>query len=233
MAYVFWDFDGTLVEHRSFGTAMAEVLDVRLPGHGLTKEHFSPYLQEGFVWQTWEEGHPQLDTPEAWWNHHAPYFERAYRMNGFSAEQSRLWTGDIPEAYNRSSRFRLFPDSLAALGKLREQGIHTAVVSNFSPGLELILEDLGLMPYLDFVVNSYDVGYEKPRPEIYREAMVRAREGPFYMVGDNPRADVRGAENAGIRGILIRKNAAGFKSIPTALEAAEWILNDLSGNGKI
>lgn len=56
-------------------------------------------------------------------------------------------------------------------------------------------------------MNSAKTGYEKP----HSEAFVLARRiagdpATIWMVGDNPRADVAGAEAAGIPAILVRRD---------------------------
>ena len=58
----------------------------------------------------------------------------------------------------------------------------------------------------DHVTNSAVIGYEKPHPEIFRLALEAAgNPTSAWMVGDNVTADILGAEQAGISGILVRK----------------------------
>jgi len=56
------------------------------------------------------------------------------------------------------------------------------------------------------VLSSATIGYEKPHPEAFRlalEAVGHPRQ--VWMIGDNPVADVGGAEAAGLRAILVRR----------------------------
>ncbi|MDO4706825.1 MAG: YjjG family noncanonical pyrimidine nucleotidase [Porphyromonadaceae bacterium] len=65
------------------------------------------------------------------------------------------------------------------------------------------LERSGLMPYVDAVVLSDEVGVHKPDPEIFRIALERmgcvAEES--LMIGDSYVSDIVGASGSGIRSI--------------------------------
>jgi putative hydrolase of the HAD superfamily len=79
------------------------------------------------------------------------------------------------------------------------------VLSNHVPELHGLIDGLGLAPHLDDVFSSGLTGYEKPHPEAFR--MVLAACGnptQAWMVGDNPHADVEGAEGVGLPAILVR-----------------------------
>jgi HAD superfamily hydrolase (TIGR01509 family) len=97
----------------------------------------------------------------------------------------------------------------ALLARLRERGLRTAVVSNLahagSLGALLAVPD----PDHRFgaVVTSIEVGYCKPRGELFRLALerlgVEARHA--IHVGDDPLADVAGAARAGIHPIWFNR----------------------------
>ncbi len=76
------------------------------------------------------------------------------------------------------------------------------IVSNFdhSPTVYDLLAREGLQAYFDTVVISAEVGWRKPRPEIFQQALERlsleAKEVLF--VGDNPLMDVGGAQEVGM-----------------------------------
>lgn len=60
---------------------------------------------------------------------------------------------------------------------------------------------------MDFIVTSEEAGREKPKPSIFRLALKKAGCSPkeTVMVGDSVEKDVRGAEKAGIAGILFAR----------------------------
>jgi len=55
------------------------------------------------------------------------------------------------------------------------------------------------------VVTSQDVGFNKPQPEIFREALRQAgvQAAEAIYVGDQYQIDVIGAKKAGMEGVLL------------------------------
>lgn len=105
---------------------------------------------------------------------------------------------------------KLYPDVEPTLGKLRYRGISLALVSNAPPDTMDLVESLGLRRYFQHFVISGVVGVSKPNPEIFRLALagVGARPSEAIHVGDVYEADVVGARNAGIMGILIDRDGS-------------------------
>ena len=93
-----------------------------------------------------------------------------------------------------------YPEVPAVLATLRENGTKLAVVSNWSPTLELTLDHLNLTQYFDAVVCSASVGCAKPATAIFDHAVERisvSRDRVLH-IGDNYDADVLGAQTAGL-----------------------------------
>jgi putative hydrolase of the HAD superfamily len=67
----------------------------------------------------------------------------------------------------------LYEDSLPVVLELRERGVGTALVSNCSHNTRGVVKRLGLDAAFDAVVLSFEVGAQKPEPEIYRIALER------------------------------------------------------------
>ncbi len=93
------------------------------------------------------------------------------------------------------------------LSQFREMGLTLGVVSNtFIPGavLDRHLEEEGLLEYFEPRIYSSEVGYRKPRPEIFDFAIKQTGLDPARMlfVGDTIRADIRGANRAGMVSVL-------------------------------
>jgi putative hydrolase of the HAD superfamily len=90
------------------------------------------------------------------------------------------------------------------LNDLKAAGYILAVVSNSDGRIESAFKQAGIDGYFDFFVDSYNVGIEKPDPEIFRlateEAMVVPEQAAY--VGDLYWVDVVGARNAGLLPIL-------------------------------
>ncbi len=99
----------------------------------------------------------------------------------------------------------LDPEALAALALLREHGVRAAVISNSNGTVRSILSALGLRSQLEFVLDSGELGIEKPDPRIFEIALGRAGVTPDQAVhiGDLYSIDVLGARSAGIEAILL------------------------------
>jgi putative hydrolase of the HAD superfamily len=99
----------------------------------------------------------------------------------------------------------LFDDVLPALTGLKKRGLILGLISNVDQDISALLEKLGLTNWLQVVVTSQDIGFNKPSPEIFREAVKRAGVQPAeaIYVGDQYEIDVIGANKAGLKGILI------------------------------
>ncbi|MBI5668205.1 MAG: HAD family hydrolase [Chloroflexi bacterium] len=103
---------------------------------------------------------------------------------------------------------RLFPEVPAVLSLLRDSGIKVGIVTNAYQPMwmrDVEIEQHGLLEYFpDCRISAADVGYLKPHPAIFRAALkvldIQPEEAVF--VGDNPTADIAGAQAAGLRGIL-------------------------------
>lgn len=209
--YLFWDFDGTLggrrdgLKGRAWSLSMLEAINQYCPGHMITPEEILHHLDTGFPWHTPEEGHTHLDTPERWWEHLRLVLSRAFMKLGFDEEQAVELAFAAQDRFLDLDTWELYKDTLPVIEALREQGWRHLIISNHVPELEQIVEHLELSPYLDAVINSAIIGYEKPHQAIFQYAIQMVNHPDrVWMIGDNIHADVLGAEAAGIPAILVR-----------------------------
>lgn len=95
--------------------------------------------------------------------------------------------------------------ALETLRMLIERGYRVAVISNADGRVRGLLEAAGLSPLLEFVIDSAEVGLEKPDPRIFHAATDRLGLPPSACayVGDIYEIDVLGAEGAGLTGVLV------------------------------
>ncbi len=101
--------------------------------------------------------------------------------------------------------FVLFDDVVLTLKALKEQKLILGLLTNATKDLVSVYDELGLKPYLDFVVASDEVGADKPNPAIFLAALERARvkASEAVHIGDQYEIDVVGARGVGIKPILI------------------------------
>jgi putative hydrolase of the HAD superfamily len=97
------------------------------------------------------------------------------------------------------------PEAAPALDAVRGAGVRSAVISNSNGTIRALMERLGLLDKLDFVLDSAEEGVEKPDPRIFELALARAGARPdeAAYIGDLYSIDVRGARAAGIRPVLL------------------------------
>jgi len=208
---VLWDFDETLA-HRpgKWSRCLVDALDDELPGHGITVDVIRPFLRDGFPWHRHDQPHPELSEPDTWWTHVGMLIERAYTGAGVEPSRCSALTRRVRTIYSDPTRsWQLFEDTVPALEALRAAGWRHAVLSNHVPELPALVEGLGLHGYFDAILSSASTGYEKPHPRAFAWALdVCGSPDDVVMVGDNPVADVAGAEAAGIPAILVRRDGA-------------------------
>jgi putative hydrolase of the HAD superfamily len=111
------------------------------------------------------------------------------------------------------------PEAAAALALAHEVGLRAAVISNSNGTVASILEGLGLARHLEFVIDSSQVGVEKPDPRIFQIALERAclRPAEAAYIGDLYSVDIVGARAAGLRAVLMDPGACwGARDCPTA-----------------
>jgi HAD superfamily hydrolase (TIGR01549 family) len=123
---------------------------------------------------------------------------------------------ELWEAWNLGGAFLgrvLFPDVIPTLQWLRDRGVRLAAVTNrgySGPRFHEEMRDLGLTELFEATVISCDVGYMKPHPRIFHDALERlgVEAEETAMVGDSLRADVEGAKMLGVTAVW-RRPVAG------------------------
>jgi putative hydrolase of the HAD superfamily len=206
MRVLIWDFDGTLGyrEGGMWSRALLELLHQEMPTVEATADQVRPYLQAGFPWHNSDQPHPEIQTPEEWWNRLIPVFEEALRGLGVEASQTRRLAQQVRHVYADPGRWRLFDDTLPTLDQLSAQHWTHVLLSNHVPELREIIRYLALMPRLARVFNSAETGYEKPHPHAFQMVLDAFSDAMvIWMIGDSMEADVAGAQALGIPAVLV------------------------------
>jgi putative hydrolase of the HAD superfamily len=101
--------------------------------------------------------------------------------------------------------YRLHPDAVPTLDRLRPTGLTLGLISNFEEWLEGLLESLQVAHFFDVTVISGVEGVEKPDARIFHLALQRAGVEPerSVYVGDNPAFDIEAARAVGMVPVLI------------------------------
>jgi putative hydrolase of the HAD superfamily len=231
---VLWDFDGTLARRDGLWSGcMLETLDEHEPGHDIAVERIRAAMHRGYPWSRPEQPHLDLCEPEPWWRHMEARMARALEDVGVVATRcAELARAARHRLTDPTVGWTVFEDSKPALAATAAAGWRNAILSNHIPELAQIVEALGLGASVETVFSSAVIGYEKPHPQIFRTALAALGEpSSVWMVGDNPRADVEGAEALGIPAILLAREGdarAGEAEVkrraPDLVQAAALIL---------
>ena len=204
---VFFDAAGTLIKPaRSVGESYAAIA----AKHG--KEVSSTNITERF--RTCFDAAPRLAFPGAtedtvaalerdWWKSLvAQVFEPWSPFVRFEEYFAELF------AYFASpNAWTLYPEVLETLTSLKERGLILDVISNFDSRLVRILDGLGAGAQFENIFVSSRVGYAKPDGRIFNAALSCHGLAPAQAlhVGDSEINDLSGANQAGIKGILVER----------------------------
>jgi len=117
-------------------------------------------------------------------------------------------SGALYELTVSAESWEAFPDTLPTLKALRDRGLRVGVVSDTGFDLRPAMDLLGLSPFVNTVVMSFEYGVCKPAATVFLTACDQLRVEPerTLMVGDNPLTD-SGAVAAGMYVFLLPRPA--------------------------
>jgi len=138
----------------------------------------------------------------------------------------------MAEAFNEPIREwpRPFPETPAALERLRSRGVKLAIITNapWDTAGELLYSDLeryGLRGFFGAFVGSGEVPWRKPHPEFMWTAASGLGVAPeqCLVVGDNLMADIAGATAAGMKSAWMDRDGAAAPDEPRP----DWVVKSL------
>jgi HAD superfamily hydrolase (TIGR01549 family) len=201
------DFFDTLARHRH-GRGRGELYQDYLRRHDLAAapwEHEVTYD----VFRFYAGAYSPRTSPDAklafWTEFTRRLFERT-AVRGVTSRDFAAHAEAVRDIFGPNC-FTLFDEVPAVLARLRSQGYRLGIISNWPAGLAHFCDELGILGYLDCVIVSAEVGYEKPDPRIFQAASLRLLVPPpkILHVGDQPIDDVQGAQAAGFRPVLLAR----------------------------
>ncbi len=208
---VFFDLGGTLLVMRR-DRIFRRVLNEEGLDASLDMIH-STYLGLESWWLS-DYGYKVMspeDTTEAYRHFDEKVFQSLFPDRGApeALRVSRLVRKRWPEL-EKEIPLALYPDVEPTLSMLSRDGIAMGLISNAPADTDRVVQALGLSKYLSTIVISGAVGYTKPNPEIFRIALRQASYDADQAahVGDLFEADIVGARNAGVKGILIDRDGS-------------------------
>jgi len=116
---------------------------------------------------------------------------------------------------------KMFPDVEEVLKELKKRGYKLYLIANTDQfSFEQVNAKFKLDELFDKVYPSYETGFLKANPESYKKILAdnNLSEDETIMVGDSVDSDIRSAEKAGIKGILVdRKDSRDSEDKITTL----------------
>ena len=134
------------------------------------------------------------------------------------------------EAHRRElSKAAEFPVHHASVLRRLAQRFRLAVVSNFdyTPTATGILETAGVAELFDVIVVSDEVGWRKPKAEIFEVALrsLHVPPGEALFVGDRADIDVVGAQGVGMPVAWINRDR---QALPAGIAPPDFEITDLA-----
>lgn len=119
----------------------------------------------------------------------------------------------LPKRIIRKPSWRSYSQTIPTLTKLKDAGIGVGLISNWDHTARDVLQATNILPLLDEVVISSEVGIDKPDARIFSNALERIpyQADECLYVGDNYYDDVVGSRQVGMPSTLI--NPFGVQGI--------------------
>ncbi len=199
LGYTMWDVDygGEPEAYDRLRRRLFKELGEPIPPAAILRDAVAAvFLREG---QAYDGGNLEQKPTEQ-------VFKEAFESLGLDVlEQSLREMAE--ETLSYGIRYYVDPDTAEALRALEERGLRVGVVSNTyqsSRSLAKSLRRFGLLRNIDALVVSSEVGWGKPHPAIFEEALRRLNVRPeeAVFVGDTVLADIRGAQALGMKAVL-------------------------------
>lgn len=215
---VFWDIGGVIVELKSIREGYAAFLTELTDEYGLpyeaTVDEWKSTLGDHF---TSREGTEFRSARAGYVTATEAVFE-AY-ADGAAPAESEWWP--LFEAATADT-LRAEPGVLDAIHSLDDSGVYQGIISDIDHReMENMLDAFDLGARFDHVTTSESVGYTKPDPRMFEDALDAWGGSPEdgLMVGDRYEHDVAGGKDAGLDTVAYGADAAG--------EKADYVVDDL------
>lgn len=199
---VFFDLDRTLWDFDKNSESALRILyeELKLGNYSATFDHFLKVYRgvNARFWKDYGEG--KIDKMQL-------------RNGRFTDTLKEFQISDDKLGITMGNRYlelspyqtHLFPSTKEVLTELKENNYRLHIITNGFKEVQFTkLENSEILHFFDDVLCSEEVGKSKPHPLVFQGALKRtkAKANQSIMIGDDFRADVIGAENAGIRGVL-------------------------------
>ena len=202
---VFFDIDGTLYEEKNAKIA-AEIAVARVIADEAKidfKDAFEVFLKSKKGVAKSLRGSPEQNDRCRW------YADTLHILNVSTLDPIQL-SGKYWEIM--VGEIRPYPDLLAVLPELSRDYHLWAITDELADVQKKKLRALDLAKHFKGVISSSNTGFVKPDVRLFEYALREAKttKDGAVMVGDDPRKDIKGANNAGITSIMFKRGKFFF-----------------------
>lgn len=205
--HIFFDLDHTLWDYdRSAQETLLEIYtNFDMEAKGIREKKFINAFHEvnNKLWQKYNIG--KIGREEI----KNDRFNEVLRMVGIDTTYSK----EASEYFinNCSSKPHLMPDTMMALNYLEGKYQMHIITNGFDIAQELKMKNSGIHKFFDIIVTSETANTRKPSPEIFELSLnlAKANKANSIMIGDNPKTDIRGAQDFGMKTLFY--NPSGTK----------------------
>ena len=158
--------------------------------------------------------------------------------DGYADRQEMLmqWLGEWPETgldleslrawYRLGTAQHARPDMEVNgfLGQLNDRGVPWGIVTNGASSQRVKCEAAGLSKLAPFILISEEIGYAKPDPRIFGDALRStglSTPEQVMFVGDNPEVDIDGAKSFGMKAAWVRRG----RQYPPGLQPPDHVID--------
>lgn len=205
--HIFFDLDHTLWDYdRSAQETLLEIYkDFDMEAKGIREKKFINAFHDvnNKLWQKYNDG--LIDREEI----KNDRFREVLKIVGIDTTYSKQASEYFIN--NCSSKTYLMPDALMALRYLEGKYEMHIITNGFDVAQDLKMKNSGIHKFFNVVVTSETANSRKPSPEIFELSLNRAKADKTnsIMIGDNPKTDIQGAQDFGIKTVFY--NPSGRK----------------------
>jgi HAD superfamily hydrolase (TIGR01549 family) len=122
-------------------------------------------------------------------------------------------------------------DGAKKILKQTSEQYRVGLISNFThaPVIHKSLRKAGIHHYFNTIVISEEVGWRKPSPLIFQDALnrlgVQAHEAVF--IGDSPIEDIKGAKDAGLKTVFVPSQFNSLKDLVASKQKPDQKVHNL------
>ncbi len=124
---------------------------------------------------------------------------------------------------------RLYPEAETVLAALKER-YKIGIIANQALDARQRLEHHGIAEYIDLSIISAEVGFSKPHPILFREALYKAeaQASECVMIGDKLTNDIAPAKALGFATVWIRQEWGGLQTQSSPEMTADYTVDTLT-----